>query len=262
MRAGIDRSIRAWVAAWGLFALAACAPVPPRAPPPSPPAAPVVFAGSVLWREHRALPPDARVVVALVRQTAGGVRELAHVNEPARASPVGFAIGIAAATLDGGEHYALQARIEDAHGNVIWRMPQMIAVPAAGTATPLALLLERVTPAASVARPEAPAPAAVNAPPMVSALGMKPSGWNAFIYGEERARRLDTVIGDGQVRRSYVGVLRQRLRSGAVIFTANHGWVRLTVSPGSCSLDGEHYAWSAMLEVTGATFRGCASGIP
>ncbi len=261
MRSGTDRGIRAWIAAWGLLALAACAPVPPRIAPP-PPAAPVVFAGSVLWREHGAMPPGARAVVTLVRQTDGGVSELAHVNEPARASPVGFAIGIAAAALNGSEHYALQARIEDAHGNVIWRLPQRVAVSAAGTATPSALLLVRVAPAAAVARPGTPAPAAVNAPPLVSALGMKPSGWNAFIYGEGRVRRLDTVIGDGQVRRSYTAVSRQRLRSAVVIFTANHGWVRLTVSPGGCSLGGEHYAWSAMLEVTGATFRGCASGIP
>ena len=261
MRAGIDRGIRACVAACGLFMLAACAPLPPKVAPP-PPAAPVMFAGSVLWREHGALPPGAQVVVALVRQTEGGVRELTHVNEPARTSPAGFAIGIAAAALSAGESYALQARIEDVHGKVLWRLPQPVAVPATGTATPLALLLARVTPSPALTRPAVAAPAAVNAPPVVSALGMKPSGWNAFIYGEERARRLDTVIGDGQVRRSYAGVLRQRLRSGTVIFTANHGWVRLTVRPGGCRLGGEHYAWSAMLEVTGATFRGCASGLP
>ena len=261
MRAVTVRSALAWGAMVLVLALAACAPLPPKpAPPPAPP--PRVFAGSVLWREHGAMPPGARVEVTLVRQTAGGVSVLAQVNEPARTSPVGFAIGIAAAALNGSGHYALQARIDDAHGNVIWRLPQSVAVSAAGTETPLALLLVRVTPAATVARPGASEPPEVKSPPLVSALGMKPSGWNAFIYGDGPARRLDTVIGDGQVRRSYTAVSRQRLRSAVVIFTANHGWVRLTISPGGCTLGGEQYAWSAMLEVTGGTFRGCASGIP
>lgn len=261
MRAVTVRSALAWVAMLLVLALAACAPLPPKpAPPPAPP--PRVFAGSLLWRERAAMPPGARAVVTLTQQGAHGARDLARLSLPVHGSPAAFELEVAPGSVDASAQHLLQARIEDAHGVTLWRLPQAVAVPATGTATPLALLLVWVPPTAPTPRPETPAPAAPSAPPAVSALGLRPSDWNAFIYGEERARRLETVVGGGEVRRSYTGVLRQRLPSGAVIFTANHGWVRLTVSPGGCRIGGEHYAWTAMLEVTGATFRGCARGIP
>ena len=261
MRAVTVRSALARVAMLLVLALAACAPLPPKpAPPPAPP--PRVFAGSLLWRERAAMPPGARAVVTLTQQGAHGARDLARISLPVHGSPAAFELEVAPGSVDASAQHLLQARIEDAHGVTLWRLPQAVAVPATGTATPLALLLVWVPPTAPTPRPETPAPAAPSAPPAVSALGLRPSGWNAFIYGEERARRLETVVGGGEVRRTYSSVLRQRLPSGAVIFTANHGWVRLTVSPGGCRIGGEHYAWTAMLEVTGATFRGCARGIP
>ena len=261
MRVVAVRGVCAWIATLLVLALAACAPLPPKpAPPPAPP--PRVFAGSLLWRERAAMPPGARAVVTLTQQGAHGARDLARLSLPVHGSPAAFELEVAPGSVDASAQHLLQARIEDAHGVTLWRLPQAVAVPATGTATPLALLLVWVPPAAPTPRSETPAPAAPSAPPAVSALGLRPSGWNAFIYGEERARRLETVVGGGEVRRSYTGVLRQRLPSGAVIFTANHGWVRLTVSPGGCRIGGEHYAWTAMLEVTGATFRGCARGIP
>lgn len=208
------------------------------------------------------MPPGAHAVVTLTQQGSGGVRDLAQLSLPVHGSPATFEMEVASGSIDASARHLLQARIEDAHGATLWRLPQAVAVLATGTATPLALLLVWVPPMVPAPRPEAPMPAAPTVPPAVSALGLRPSGWNAFIYGEERARRLETVVGGGEVRRTYSSVLRQRLRSGAVIFTANHGWVRLTVSPGGCRIGGEHYAWTAMLEVTGATFRGCARGIP
>ena len=262
MRVVSVRTARAWTTTLLVLVLSACAPLPPKpVPPPLPP--PLVYAGSLLWRERIAMPPGAHALVTLTQQGPGGARDLAQISRPVRGSPATFEIEVARGSVDASVRHVLQARIEDAHGTTLWRLPHAVVVPATGTSTPLALLLAWVPPAAPAPRSEAPVPVVVpNAPPIVSALGLRPSGWNAFIYGEERARRLDTVIGDGQVRRTYSGVLRQRLRSGTVIFTANHGWVRLTVRPGGCSIGSEHFAWTAMLEVTGATFRGCANGIP
>ncbi len=261
MRVVSVRTARVWTATLLVLVLAACAPLPPKpAPLPTPP--PLVYAGSLLWRERIAMPPGAHAVVTLTQQGPDGARDLAQISRPVHGSPATFEIEVARGSVNASVRHVLQARIEDAHGATLWRLPHVVVVPATGTSTPLALLLVWVPPTAPAPRPEAPVPVVPNAPPAVSALGLRPSGWNAFIYGEERARRLETVVGGGEVRRTYSSVLRQRLRSGAVIFTANHGWVRFTVSPGGCRIGSEHFAWTAMLEVTGATFRGCASGIP
>jgi len=261
MRVVSVRTACAWTTTLLVLVLSACAPLPPKpVPPPVPP--PLVYAGSLLWRERIAMPPGAHAVVTLTQQGPDRARDLAQISRPVHGSPATFEIEVARGSVNASVRHVLQARIEDAHGTTLWRLPHAVVVPATGTATPLALLLVWVPPTAPAPRPEAPVPVVTNAPPAVSALGLRPSGWNAFIYGEERARRLETVVGGGEVRRTYSSVLRQRLRSGAVIFTANHGWVRLTVSPGSCRIGSEHFAWTALLEVTGATFRGCANGIP
>lgn len=219
-----------------------------------------IVAGSLLWPDAQPLPQGAQAEVTLLSASLAGNHLLAQSEAPARKTPYAFGLWLKPGTLQPGERYLLQARVVDAGGRVLWTLPAPLPLDAASAAAPLALSLQRpAAPAASVKTP--PGAAANDMTEMFVAQGVRPSRWRAAILGHGAQQQLRANLDDKAVERQYRDVTRKRLANGALIFTANHGWVSLILTPGTCTLGANHYPWRAMLEITGATFRGCARGM-
>ena len=261
MRTGQAAVCRGAILVATLTFLAACTTPAPRVvvmPTPEPQGQ--IVAGNLLWPDARPLPEGAHAEVTLLMASLAGKRLLAQSDAPARKAPYAFGLWLQPGTLQPGEHYLLQARIVDAAGHVLWTLPALLPLDAASAASPLALSLQR--PAIPVASVKTPPNAATSAmAEMFVARGDHPSRWRAAILGHGAQRHLRANLDDQAVERQYRDVTRKRLANGALIFTANHGWVSLILTPGACTLGANHYSWRAMMEITGATFHGCARGM-
>lgn len=258
MRAG-QIAIRRRVILVIALALAGCTTPAPRVrilPAPEP--RDQIVAGHLLWPDAPSLPPGAHAEVALLATSPAGQRLLTQSDLPAGQSPQAFGLWLEAGTLQPGQHYLLQARILDAAGHVLWALPAPLPLDAAGTTLPLALSLQRPITAAA----GKPAPAASSdQTEMFVAQGDRPSHWRAAILGDGAQRQLRAELDAKADARLYRGVTRKQLAHGAMIFTANHGWVSLILTPGNCRQGAYRFPWRAMLEITGATFHGCARGM-
>jgi len=256
MRTG-QNIVGRWAILVVVLSLAACTtPAPKVVVRPAAESQGQIVAGSLFWPDVQPLPQGARAEVILL----AGRRLLAQSDAPARKTPYAFGLWLRPGTLQPGEHYLLQARIVDAAGHVLWTLPAPLPLSAADAASPLALSLQRpAIPVASVKTP----PSAVTADmtEMFVARGDRPSHWRAAILGHGAQRQLRANLDGKAVERQYRDVARKRLANGALIFTANHGWVSLILTPGACTQGAYHYPWRAMLEITGATFHGCARGM-
>lgn len=254
------------VCRWAILAvaltLAACTtPAPKVVVLPAPEAQGEVVAGSLLWPDHEPLPQGAHAEVTLRSATLAGKHLLAQSDAPARNTPYAFGLWLKPGTLQPGEHYLLQARIVDATGHVLWTLPVPLPLSAASAASPLELSLQRPAAPPASGKQTPPSTAASDMREMFVALGERPSHWRAAVLGHGAQRQLRANLDDKAVERQYGDVTRKRLANGALIFTANHGWVSLILTPGACTLGGNHYSWQAMMEITGATFHGCARGM-
>ena len=250
---------------WAILAvalsLAACStPAPRVVVRPAAESRDQIVAGSLLWPDARSLPPGAHAEVTLLATGPAGQRLLTQSDAPAEKAPSVFGLWLPAGTLQPGQPYQLLARIVDAAGHVLWALPAPLALDAASATLPLTLSLQR--PITIVAGKPAPA-AAVRSDQteMFVAQGDRPSHWRAAILGSGAQRQLRAELDARTDARLYRGVTRKQLANGAVVFTANHGWVSLILTPGTCVQGAYRFPWSAMLEITGATFHGCARGM-
>ena len=242
------------------LSLAACStPAPRVVVRPAAESRDQIVAGSLHWPGARSLPPGAHAEVSLLATGPAGQHLLTQSDAPAEKAPYVFGLWLQAGTLQPGQHYQLQARIMDAAGHVLWALPAPLALDAASATLPLTLALQR--PLAIVASKPAPAAASSNQTEMFVAKGDRPGHWRAAILGDGAQRQLRAELDAGTDARLYRGVTRKQLANGAVIFTANHGWVSLILTPGTCTQGASRFPWSAMLEITGATFHGCARGM-
>ncbi len=250
-----------WAILVAVLSLAACStPAPRVVVRPAAESRDQIVTGSLLWPDARSLPPGAHAEVTLLATGPAGQRLLTQSDAPAKQAPHVFGLWLRAGTLQPGQQYQLLARIVDAAGHVLWTLPAPLPLSAADAASPLALSLQRpAIPVASVKTP--PSAAANDMTEMFVAQGVRPSRWRAAILGHGAQRQLRANLDDKAVERQYRDVARKRLANGALIFTANHGWVSLILTPGACTLGANHYSWRAMMEITGATFHGCARGM-
>jgi uncharacterized lipoprotein YbaY len=249
-----------WAILAAVLSLAACSTPAPRVlVRPAAEDRGQIVAGSLLWPDAPSLPPGAHAEVTLLATSPAGQRLLSQSDAPAGKSPHAFGLWLQPGTLQPGQHYLLQARIVDAAGHVLWTLPAPLALDAAGTTLPLALSLQR--PLTAVAGKPAPAAASSDLTEMFVAQGDRPSHWRAAILGDGAQRQLRAELDAKADARLYRGVTRKQLAHGALIFTANHGWVSLILTPGNCRQGAYRFPWHAMLEITGATFHGCARGM-
>ena len=256
-----QNTVGRWAILAVVLSLAACTtPAPKIVVRSAPESRGQIVAGSLLWPDAQPLPQGAQAEVTLLTASLAGKRLLAQSDAPARKTPYAFGLWLKPATLQPGQQYLLQARIVDAAGPVLWTLPAPLPLDAASAALPLALSLQR--PAIPVASVKTPPNAATSAmTEMFVARGDRPSHWRAAILGHGAQRQLRANLDDKAVERQYRDVTRKQLGNGALIFTANHGWVSLILTPGACTQGAYHYPWRAMLEITGATFHGCARGM-
>ena len=264
-RRGSDmRTRRIAVCRWAIvvaaLGLAACTtPAPRVVVRPAAESRGQIIVGSLLWPDAPPLPPDAHAEVTLLATGPAGQRLLAQSDAPAGKSPHAFGLWLQPGTLQPGQHYLLQARIVDGAGHVLWAMPAPLSLAAADATLPLALSLQR--PLTTVAGKPAPAAARSDLTEMFVAQGDRPSHWRAAILGDGAQRQLRADLDAKADARLYHGVTRKQLAHGVLIFTANHGWVSLILTPGNCRQGAYRFPWRAMLEITGATFHGCARGL-
>ncbi len=250
-----------WAILAAALGLAACStPAPRVVVRPAAESRGQIIAGRLLWPDAQSLPPGAHAEVTLLATGPAGQRLLTQSDAPAENSPHAFGLWLQRGTLQPGQNYLLQARIVDAAGHVLWALPVPLPLSAADAASPLALSLQR--PITAVAGKPAPATAASSdLTEMFVAQGDRPSHWRAAILGDGAQRQLRADLDARADARLYRGVTRKQLANGALIFTANHGWVSLILTPGTCTQGAYRFPWSAMLEITGATFHGCARGM-
>ncbi len=260
MRTG-QNTVGRWAILAVVLSLAACTtPAPKVVVLPAPESRGQIIVGSLLWPDAQPLPQGAQAEVTLLTASLAGKRLLAQSDAPARKTPYDFGLWLKPGTLQPGQHYLLQARIVDAAGHVLWTLPAPLPLDSASAALPLALSLQRPAALAS-GKPTSPGAGASDMTEMFVARGDRPSHWRAAILGHGAQRQLRANLDSKAVERQYRDVTRKQLANGALIFTANHGWVSLILTPGACTQGAYHYPWRAMLEITGATFHGCARGM-
>ena len=259
MRTG-QSAMGRWAILAAALGLAACStPAPRVVVRPAAESRGEIIAGRLLWPDAPALPPGARAEVTLLATGPAGQQLLTQSDAPAGNAPQAFGLWLQRGTLQSGQNYRLQARIVDAAGHVLWALPAPLPLSAADATSPLALSLQR--PITAVAGKPAPAAAGSDLTEMFVARGDRPSPWRAAILGNGAQRQLRAELDARADARLYRGVSRKQLANGAVIFTANHGWVSLILTPGVCRQGAYRFPWRAMLEMTGATFHGCARGM-
>ena len=107
----------------------------------------VTLSGTVAYRERMALPPDARLAVALrdvsrMDVAAPAIAEVERATDGAQV-PLAFTLEYDPARINPRGRYAVSARISDGSGRLLWTTDSHIALPPAGQS--LALWLVRVS---------------------------------------------------------------------------------------------------------------------
>lgn len=106
----------------------------------------VTLSGTAAYRERIALPPDARLKVAIsdvsLADAPAPVIAETEIETAGRQVPIPFTLEYDPAQIVPGRSYAVSARITDASGTLLWITDTRFALPAPGT--PANLMLVRV----------------------------------------------------------------------------------------------------------------------
>jgi len=129
-----------------LAALSACASTPRQedaAVKPAPPAV-VTLSGTLSYRERVALPPDARVTVAIsdvsLMDVAAPVIAQTEFATGGRQVPIAFSLDYDRARIERAHRYAVSARITDGGGRLIWITDTHVELPPPGQGVDLMLV--------------------------------------------------------------------------------------------------------------------------
>lgn len=140
-------SIAGAAAAALLLALSGGCAMTPTDPPTAPAQASVTLSGTAAYRERIALPPDARLIVAIsdVSRMDAAATVLAQTERPTEGKqvPLAFALDYDPARIDPRGRYSVSARITDGSGQLMWITDTHVALPAPGGTVELHLV--RVT---------------------------------------------------------------------------------------------------------------------